>query len=261
MGHWYNQNTGRLVRELPSSKKGVMVLIDRITIAHARKHGLLYSPSFITKTRNKCAYENAKIMNGIRMAHQTPAEQGETEDDWMNRVLEIVQNEASLAMSQGTQWHSVLAKYLDGECRQIFDPIMEKAAVEIGEKVKDAVVEEEFANGKLGFGGTIDWYTEKTIGDHKTTNLSKSWKPKYLDGVKLAFYAMGKGLHDHKMVNDYIDRQTGEVRWIVWGEESRWKETTKWNPVTLKRAALLMYEECVIANNYDPRSDDEEEND
>jgi len=247
-GHWYSP-TGELVTQVPSADGKKLVTT---TLRQARKLGLFPSVTTILKSISSYGLVNWQIENGIKTAYMNPPMKDETEDNWLDRIIEESREITRHAAERGTEIHAAIEKYLESGKLPKDDVL--KASCQGVKGLLDGSkyeVETPFCSKRLGWAGRADITTEHSVIDIKTVEMNKksySW-PYFKHGLQLAAYAMGLNMHSARLINIYVCRLSGTCKAIEWGIDTRYA------PEELKRAYGHLYEAWVIEKRFDPRKE------
>lgn len=250
--HWYNADG--LVKSVPlASGKGETT---RITVAHARKYGLVPSVTSILKIIDKPALTTWKINEHIRACGVVGA-QGKDEDfrAYCARVSEQM-NRYNDHAAVGTDIHAEIGKWVATRLIDGIDiqpsPIANKACAWLLSEYEALcgrygkgnvkVESEKPFSSALGFGGTIDLRficPDKTVYiDFKSTDddkLGQGALLTYWDShlAQLVAYDMGMNLTpngDNEHINIFIGRLGGGIyvhEWTDWEQKKRAQEMFK----------------------------------
>lgn len=115
-GHWYHQD-GQPCYEVPYAdpRKGMR----NTTLTDARKLKLVPSFTTIVNVAAKPGLINWKARNILYAALTLPRKDGESLDDYADRVMEDADAQSAAARDRGTELHTAIEKSLAGEA---FDP-------------------------------------------------------------------------------------------------------------------------------------------
>jgi len=213
-GHWYNRagDPCHFVEKKDGSG------FRPTTLADARKNGWLPSVTTITKVLAAPALVEWKVRNAIEAALTTPRIEGETLDQFADRVMEIdAESIGKAARDLGTEVHQTIEDCMDSkpynkELESFVAPAVAAAfrygipymseQILVGEKYAgkvDVVMQDELGN--------------LTVVDFKTTKAKTLPKKSYVEHrLQLAAYAKVIGSRVNKTVNIYISTiNPGEV--------------------------------------------------
>ena len=150
-GHWYLPNGDTAYRIVGKNGKE-----RNTTVKDARELGLLPSVTTIIGCAAKPALDVWKQQQAILAALTLPRIDGESEEDWLSRVVSDSKETAKQAAERGTQIHGVIEAFYEG----VYLPEL-PAYVRVVESTINAhfgqqlwVAEKSFAN--KGYGGKCD---------------------------------------------------------------------------------------------------------
>ena len=220
-GHWYALDG--TPRYTYINKKGG---VSNTTVREARKFG--WVPSVTTILKLAAAPGLVKWMKEqvAKAAYSARPREGESEADYLARILPLAEEVAKNARDRGTDIHGAIER-LDrhGPYAAHVDAAMEAVTEWAG--ILDWDSERSFAS-PLGYGGKLDLSAPGFVCDFKTTD-----KP--LDGLRLwpdhrrqlAAYRMGLGMPEARCAICYVSSVVPEARLIeLDGEELEqgWRE-------------------------------------
>lgn len=221
-GHFYDPVTGEPRYTYINKKGGV----SNTTVREARKFG--WVPSVTQVLKQAAAPGLVKWMKEqvAKAAYSARPREGESEADYLARILPLAEEVARIARDKGTEIHGAIEK-LDrhGPYAAHVDAAMEAVTKWAG--MLDWDSERSFAS-PLGFGGKLDLSAPGFVCDFKSTD-----KP--LDELKLwpdhrrqlAAYRMGLGMPEARCAICYVSSAVPEARLIeLDGEELEqgWRE-------------------------------------
>lgn len=186
-GHWYLPNGSPAYRVIGKNGKE-----RNTTVKDAREHGLLPSVTTIIGCASKPALDVWKQQQAILAALTLPRLEGESEEDWLSRVVSDSKETAKQAAERGTQIHGVIEAFYEG----IYIPEL-PAYVRVVESVINEhfgpqlwVSEKSFANE--GYGGKCDLIAKNCVIDFKTTEKDLDKLDYYFDHqMQLSAYRQG----------------------------------------------------------------------
>ena len=225
--HWYTQ-TGEPAYEQPSADGKRMV---KTTLAHARKLSLLPSVTTVLQELSKPQLTSWLIEQAVLAAITTPRKDGETDDAFIHRVLQVEKQqdaERDAAAAFGTNTHAALESALNaklgGKEPRLSDDLDPRIRLCVEAVLKlpllqGRVVATESCVTGPGYAGkydlAVEHETEIVICDFKTTKKipeESYWEHK----MQLAGYANAFGNTGSKRVttaNIYIStREPGLVK-------------------------------------------------
>jgi hypothetical protein len=208
-GHWYLPNGDTAYRIVGKNGKE-----RNTTVKDARERGLLPSVTTIIGCAAKPALDVWKQQQAILAALTLPRLDGESEEDWLSRVVSDSKETAKQAAERGTQIHGVIEAFYEG----VYLPEL-PTYVRVVESVINQhfgpqlwVAEKSFAHG--GYGGKCDLisrphYHPKTEGfviDFKTTEKDVDKLDYYFDHqMQLAAYRHGFEMPNARCAIVYVN--------------------------------------------------------
>lgn len=225
-GHWYAKDGSPCYTMTGKNGKE-----RAVTLRDARELALVPSVSGITQMLPKPALDAWKVNQGIMAALTLPRIAGETDEQFIARVVQDSKEQARKAAEEGGALHGALER--DLQCKQV-DPRWQghvsevhRALLAVGVDLRNGQPEHSFAS-PLGYGGKCDWHSrpQNVLLDFKS-------KPKIEDGKQMAYdehllqlvaYAKGFGLPDDcRLLNVFIgvqDRRVVVHDWSALAEHS-----------------------------------------
>ena len=215
-GHWYLPNGDTAYRIVGKNGKE-----RNTTVKDARELGLLPSVTTIIGCAAKPALDVWKQQQAILAALTLPRIDGESEEDWLSRVVTDSKETAKQAAERGTQIHGVIEAFYEG----VYLPEL-PAYVRVVESTINAhfgqqlwVAEKSFAN--KGYGGKCDLISRphfhpKTDGfviDFKTTEKDVDKLDYYFDHtMQLAAYRMGFDMPNARCAIVYVNANENKAK-------------------------------------------------
>lgn len=196
------------------------------TIREVRSMGLFPSVTQVLKILSNPGLDKWKRDNLLMAAATLPKVEGETADQWIERVYQDSQAQSQAAMQLGTDIHTALEKaYLGSDFDSTYAPHVEFTMKAILDSFGDQAwfAEKSFACEKFMFGGKIDLCSEEVVIDFKTTAFTEDKKDvggydEHL--VQLCGYGLGLGLEKFRAANVYVSTTVpGLVRVKEWDIE------------------------------------------
>lgn len=213
-GHWYTQTGEPAYRII--GKNGV----ERNTrLTDARERNLVPSVTTITGLLAKPGLNNWLQQNVLLAALTLPRIEGESEENWLQRVMSDSKSTGRDAADRGTRMHGVLERYFDGViaeypsyCKTVSNALL----AHFGEN-QTWECERSFAYG--GYGGKVDLIGENIVVDFKSKegDLSKV-TPYHEQIMQLAAYRVGLGMPTARCANVYFT-EDGAVKLIEHSEQ------------------------------------------
>jgi hypothetical protein len=192
-GHWYLPDGSPAYRIVGKNGKE-----RNSTVKDAREHGLLPSVTTIIGCASKPALDVWKQQQAILSALTLPRLEGESEEDWLTRVVSDSKETAKQAAERGTQIHGVIEAFYEGIYIPELPPYVRAVETAINEHFGSQLwmAEKSFAYG--GFGGKCDLISkshQKSDGfviDFKTTEKDLEKLDYFFDHqMQLSAYRQG----------------------------------------------------------------------
>jgi len=187
-GHWYLPNGSPAYRIVGKNGKE-----RNSTVKDAREHGLLPSVTTIIGCASKPALDVWKQQQAILSALTLPRLEGESEEDWLSRVVADSKETAKQAAERGTQIHGVIEAFYEGIYIPELPPYVRAVESAINEHFGSQlwISEKSFAYG--GFGGKCDLVAKSGfVVDFKTTEKDLDKLDYFFDHqMQLSAYRMG----------------------------------------------------------------------
>ena len=212
-GHFYTQ-TGEPAYRI-KGKNGVE---RNTTIRDCRQLGLVPSVTTILGIIAKPGLNNWLQQQVLLAALTLPRVDGESEKNWLQRVMSDARSTGREAADRGTRMHGELEKYFDHGSHDApyYCHTVEKALdSHFGEHVLWES-ERSFAWG--GFGGKVDLSAPNIVVDFKSKEGDLSKVTAYHEQIlQLAAYREGLGMPAARCANVYFNEQ-GDVKLIEHSE-------------------------------------------
>ena len=217
--HWYTRDGEPMYTV--ASKSGSQ---RPTTLRDARKLNLVPSVTTILNVAAKPAL-NAWMQRQVLMAALTlPKIGGETEDEYIDRIIQDSKEQGRAAADAGTSIHaSIQSFYEGGVFSEAHKKHVEGCVAEIANVfgVQEWRCESSFAHD-IGFGGKADMYSSGIVLDIKTKDFSGDDKVANYDEhlMQLAAYRVGLGMPTARCANVFVSRtDPGLVRIYEWPDE------------------------------------------
>ena len=213
-GHWYAADGSPAYRII--GKNGV----ERNTrLTDARERGLVPSVTTITGLLAKPGLNNWLQQQVLLAALTLPRADGESEENWLQRVMSDAKSTGREAADRGTRLHGVLEDFYSGK-NYDFPGFVTKVhtALESHFGTNHAwEAERSFASN--GYGGKVDLISANIVVDFKSKegDLSKV-TPYHEQIMQLAAYREGLGMPTARCANIYFT-ESGDVRLIEHSED------------------------------------------
>jgi len=187
-GHWYLPDGSPAYRIVGKNGKE-----RNSTVKDAREHGLLPSVTTIIGCASKPALDVWKQQQAILAALTLPRLEGESEEDWLSRVVADSKETAKQAAERGTQIHGVIEAFYEGIYIPELPPYVRAVENAINEHFGSQlwISEKSFAYG--GFGGKCDLVAKSGfVVDFKTTEKDLDKLDYFFDHqMQLSAYRQG----------------------------------------------------------------------
>ena len=226
-GHWYTRK-GEPMYQI----EGANGKIRNTTLRDARKHDLVPSVTTILGVAAKPGLEKWKMQQVLFAALTLPKRDGESETQYLDRILDDSREQAKAAADVGTQIHAAIQQYYEEDVRYPVEYVQYVSGVDsqierfFGKH--DWECETAFAH-ELGYGGKADMLTrssdDPSVGillDVKTKEFYDPEKVEAYDEhlMQLAAYRMGLGVPNARCANVFVSRGIpGMVKIIEWSPE------------------------------------------
>jgi len=237
-GHWYTQTGEPAYRII--GKNGV----ERNTrLTDARERGLVPSVTTITGLLAKPGLNNWLQQQVLLAALTLPRAEGESEENWLQRVMSDAKSTGREAADRGTRLHGVLEEYYQGK-NLVFPDFVHNVNTALESHFGTNHVweaERSFAFG--GYGGKVDLISANIVVDFKSKEGDLSKIPIYETmTMQLAAYRVGLHMPNARCANVFFT-ESGEVKVVEHDEEvleKAWKMFS----------AIFYY--WKLKNNYEP---------
>jgi hypothetical protein len=188
-GHWYLPDGSPAYRIVGKNGKE-----RNSTVKDAREHGLLPSVTTIIGCASKGEGLQRWLQEQAILAALTlPRLEGESEEDWLSRVVADSKETAKQAAERGTQIHGVIEAFYEGIYIPELPPYVRAVENAINEHFGSQlwISEKSFAYG--GFGGKCDLVAKSGfVVDFKTTEKDLDKLDYFFDHqMQLSAYRMG----------------------------------------------------------------------
>lgn len=194
------------------------------TLRDARKLNLVPSVTTVLNVAAKPAL-NAWMQRQVLMAALTlPKIDGETEDEYIDRIIQDSKEQGRAAADAGTSIHASIQSFYEGG---VFSEAHKKhvegcvAAIANVFGVQEWKCESSFAH-ELGFGGKADMYSQNAVLDIKTKEFDDPDKIGGYDEhlMQLAAYRVGLGIPSARCANVFVSRTVPGLAVVKeWPEE------------------------------------------
>jgi len=213
-GHWYTQ-TGAPAYQV-TGKNGKL---RNTTVRDAREIGLVPSVTTILNLVSKPGLATWLQQQVLLAALTLPRIAGETEENWLQRVMSDSKSTGRDASDRGTRMHGVLENYFNGnvgEYPQYAENVSKALLTHFGEH-NAWECERSFAC--MGYGGKVDLSGNNIVVDFKSKEGSLDKVSAYHESImQLAAYRQGLGMSSARCANVYFNEQ-GDVKLVEHSEK------------------------------------------
>jgi hypothetical protein len=210
-GHWYLPDGSPAYRIVGKNGKE-----RNSTVKDAREHGLLPSVTTIIGCASKPALDVWKQQQAILSALTLPRLEGESEEDWLSRVVADSKETAKQAAERGTQIHGVIEAFYEGIYIPELPPYVRAVENAINEHFGSQlwISEKSFAYG--GFGGKCDLVAKSGfVVDFKTTEKDLDKLDYFFDHqMQLSAYRMGFEMPKARCAIVYVNALQNKAKLI-----------------------------------------------
>lgn len=211
-GHWYDYLSKTQVTEVVGSK-GKPVTPD---LRHARKLGLCRGVTSIIKLAHKHQLVEYQVKQGIMCALTLTRKSGETDTEFVARVLEDSRRQAIEDANRGTEIHCAIERCMRGErWDDALDPWVDGfRQVLDGAFGAQSWRAEQVAVSELGYGTKCDLHCDGIVLDIKTKSGSvldqQLYREHYeqLAATRLALEPHNSGSRDWRCAIAFVSRDT-----------------------------------------------------
>lgn len=213
--HWYSKDGQPAYTVVGSNGKE-----RNTTIRDARKLGFVPSVTTILGLLHKPGLESWKMQNVLLAALTLPREDGESEVDWIARVMLDSKATGKDAMERGSRMHDVLENFYTKQRIGIWPSY----CIEIDRSLyshfgdRNWISEKSFSD-PMGFGGKVDLHCDGIVVDFKSKEGSLESIKAYDDQLmQLAAYRIGLNMSKARCANVFFTEQ-GDVKIIEHSED------------------------------------------
>lgn len=219
-GHYYLRD-GTPCYEQPTRDGGMR----GINLRWDRHLGLVPSVTTVLQVVAKPQLEAWKIKQGILAALTLARDHGESDDDYLKRVMEDSKAQAKAAAEEGTRIHDAIEQsFIGGVVPRPYTKHVRATREMIAQLfpgVTDWIAEASFAH-ESGYGGRVDLYSPSTgiVVDYKGKDgdFTDGKKLAYDQHYQLAAYQRGLRLPVSICANVFVSRtHPGKVAAHIWG--------------------------------------------
>lgn len=218
-GHWYSRSGAPTYTILGKNGK-----IRNTTLRDARQHDLVPSVTTILNVAAKPALTRWLQTQVLLAALTLPKVDGESEDDYIERILEDSKAQGRAAADAGTDIHASIQGFYEGQGtgRHELHVLACHKALEEAYGAQEWIAERAFAH-ELGYGGKCDLHAPGIVVDIKTKDFTDASKVDAYDDhlMQLAAYRVGLGMPTARCANVFVSRSVpGLVTVHHWSEEA-----------------------------------------
>ena len=213
--HWYDKDGKPAYTIIGTNGKE-----RNTTVRDARKHGYVPSVTTVLGLLHKPGLETWKLQNMLLAALTLPKQDGESETDWIERVMQDSKATGKEAMERGSRMHDVLEQFYKSNGSSIW-PLY---CIEIDRMLyehfgqQNWIPEKSFSD-PMGFGGKVDLHCDGIVIDFKSKEGSLESVKAYDEQImQLAAYRVGLDMPKARCANVYFTEQ-GDVKIIEHSEE------------------------------------------
>jgi hypothetical protein len=215
-GHWYTKDGSPAYTTIGKTGERPTTLRD------ARKLGLLPSVTTINGMLSKAGLDTWKQQQVLLAALTLPRLDGESEQEWLARVMQDSKATGREAAERGTAIHAVIEGYFE----QVYMPEKPAYLDGIDKTLRDAFGEQLWLSEKsfahnLGFGGKCDLMSANGfVVDFKTKDTNLDKVDVYFEHeMQLAAYREGLGVPTARCAIVFVNGTTNQVKLIEVEEE------------------------------------------
>lgn len=203
--HWYNPKTGKSCHELPKKSGDGF---KKTTLRDGKELGLFPSVTTVLKILDKPELKRWAYIQIATAALTIPHKEGESNEDFINRIIVDAFEQVDDAASLGTSVHAAVENYFQGlpwdqSLKPYIDSVQEWVTKH---NVTFLAHESRSMNHELGVAGTYDalvemdhvsGYRVKALVDFKTRKTKEGvpCKPWATEPMQLAAYCATEGVN------------------------------------------------------------------
>ena len=198
------------------------------TLRDAKKLGLLPSVTTIMKAAASPGLEAWKLNQMMLAALTLPRAEGESEESFIKRIQSDSKDQARKAAERGTQVHTAIEQFFDGQINANDLPYLEPVYKAVNDTFGNLMwaVEKSFA-AESGFAGKVDLHSrdgEGVVADFKTKEFTSDTLEKVAgfdeNVMQLAAYRNGLKLPNARCANIFVSvTEPGLVVVKEWTQE------------------------------------------
>ena len=215
-GHWYTKDGSPAYTTIGKTGERPTTLRD------ARKLGLLPSVTTINGMLSKAGLDTWKQQQVLLAALTLPRSEGESEQEWLARVMQDSKATGREAAERGTAIHAIIESYFE----QVYMPEKPAYLDNIDKALNEAfgsqlwLAEKSFGH-PLGFGGKCDLMASSGfVVDFKTKETDLDKVDVYFEHeMQLAAYREGLGVPTARCAIVFVNGKTNQVKLIEVSQE------------------------------------------
>ena len=203
-GHWYSRNGDPAYTVLGTNGN-----IRSTTLRDARKMNLVPSVTTVINVAAKPFLIQWMQKQVLMAALTLPKIDSESEDEYIQRILEDSKAQGRAAADAGTDIHESVQAFYEGEVRNKHEEHVRGCTEAIKQMFGEQqwIAEKSFGHPK-GFGGKVDLHCQGVVVDIKTKDFSD---PKTIEGydehlMQLAAYRVGLEMPTARCANVFVSR-------------------------------------------------------
>jgi hypothetical protein len=215
-GHWYTKDGHPAYTTIGKTGERPTTLRD------ARKLGLLPSVTTINGMLSKAGLDTWKQQQVLLAALTLPRSEGESEQEWLARVMQDSKATGREAAERGTAIHAIIEEYFEQKYMPNKPPYLDaidKALIDaFGSQLW--LTEKSFGH-PLGFGGKCDLMSSSGfVVDFKTKETDLDKVDVYFEHeMQLAAYREGLGMPTARSAIVFVNALTNQVKLIEISQE------------------------------------------
>jgi hypothetical protein len=221
-GHWYERESGKPMYQIVGKNGN----LRNTTLRDARTMNLVPSVSGIIKVAASPGLEKWKMQQMMLASLTLPKIDGETEDQYIDRIIADSKETGMKAAERGTAIHASVQNYFEGADKVQYQLHAEAVQSALNEYFGERPWECELSFGsKVGFGGKcdlIDKLGNGIIADVKTKEFTDPSKVVTYDEhlMQLAAYRQGFLMPKARCINIFVSVQEPvQVKIVEWTQE------------------------------------------
>jgi len=216
-GHWYDKKGNPAYTII-----GANGAVRNTTLRDAKMHNLVPSVTTILGVCDKPGLTRWLQQQVLLAALTLPRHENESEEDWLDRVIQDSRSTGRAAADRGTRMHGVLEQFYLSTAPGVWPLYVIETDRAITEHFGDQTWCAEASFARDGYGGKVDLHCEDDehiVIDFKTKEGSLDKVTSYPEHLmQLAAYRNGLCLYGARCANVFVNEQ-GDVKIIEHSEE------------------------------------------